>query len=139
MHAEVVKTTKDMARQLLAFEADHGSDAVVRVCDKLQIHLSSLVGVMGFRTLLQRALVLSRTEFGPLGNFTVAEDGALHGFDEFAGQLSARQIEQGGEALVGHLLMLLETFIGDALTRHLLEDIWPIAESNAKPQKQKKP
>lgn len=127
-----------MARHLLKVETASGQDAVLRVADKLRVHLGSLVGVVGFRTLLHRALALSRGDFASLGNLTVSENGALGGFEGFSAQLTDKQIEDSSEALIGHLIALLETFIGDALTRRLLDDVWPDAGSKTAAQKAKK-
>jgi len=64
-----------------------------------------------------RALTLAKREASILDGVQVKEDGSLEG-------LTGEAMEQG-EVLVAHLIGLLETFIGEALTLRLLHDAWP--------------
>jgi hypothetical protein len=132
-----LETTR-LARRLLLDEADIGPDSIVRVCDKLRVNLSSLVGVLGFCALLQRALAVSRAQTDCFDNVTVGKDGTLEGFDGCVARLTKKQIEEGTMVLVVHLIVLLETFLGEALTQHLLHDIWAIPNSKPKPAKMQK-
>jgi hypothetical protein len=126
MHSVVVQKAQRTAYRILAFEGDGDRTALVTVCNKLRSHLGTLVGTIGFRTLLHRSLVIGRREFGNLQKLSIAEDGTLSGVDKFAGQSTAAQVKEASAALVGQLLVLLETFIGGALTGQLLAEIWPI-------------
>jgi hypothetical protein len=114
---------RELAEQLVAFEArphNISTDdrlATCRVCEKLRRPLVTLTGTAGFSSLLSRALTLAKRESPALSEVQVKPDGSLDGLEGEAAQ--AHPI------LVGYLLSLLITFIGEALTMRLLNDIWP--------------
>jgi hypothetical protein len=120
---------KNFARRLLALEASSGEtresegSAAFRVSEKLRQALSTFVGVAGFRSLLSRALALAGDEFQWLKAIHVGADGSLEGMDEV--HLTDAEIAEGEVVLVAQLIGLLVTFIGEALTLHLLHDAWP--------------
>jgi len=112
---------RELAEQLVSLEARSQSIstadrlATCRVCEKLRRPLVTLTGTAGFSSLLSRALTLAKRESPALG--AVKPDGSLGGLEGEAGR--AHPI------LVGYLLSLLITFIGETLTMRLLHDIWP--------------
>src|SRR5688500_11644496 len=112
---------RDFARRLLALEAPRdeppGASArgAVRVCDRLRGPLARLAGVAGFRSLLSRALALAKAEVASLSSVRVREDGSLEGLDEAGDGPGAGRGADGGAAVVGHLLGLLVTFVGEPL------------------------
>jgi hypothetical protein len=55
----------------------------------------------------------------------------LGGFEEAAGQQPAEVVAEGSVALLARLLGLLVTFIGEALTLRLVEEMWPDVRLNA--------
>jgi hypothetical protein len=118
----------------LRSEAGGEQPALVSVCDKLQNRLGSLVGATGFRTLLHRALAIGQREYGSLRRLSVAETGTLAGFGDFASALTPGQVAAASAALVGHVIVLLETFIGEELTRQLLAEIWTLPKPSAPPE-----
>ncbi len=115
--------TREIAERLLGYEAGRESPSganafpAVYVCQKLGLPLSRLVGENGSRALLTRALTVAKREAEVLGPVKVADDGALEGWNGEA--------EGASTALVGHLIGLLETFLGEALTLRLLHYVWP--------------
>lgn len=115
--------TRELAEQLVAFEARSQNVstadrlATCRVCEKLRRPLVTLTGTAGFSSLLSRALTLAKREAPALSAVQVKPDGSLEGLEGEAAQ--AHPI------LVGYLLSLLITFIGETLTMRLLHDIWP--------------
>jgi len=118
------------ARRLLALEAasvnPRGTrDSAFRVCEKLRQPLSALAGVAGFRALLSRALVLANGEVRWLKAVRIDAQGSLEGLDEVRAGLSPKEIAEGETVLVARLIGLLVTFIGEALTLRLMQDIWP--------------
>ena len=125
--------TKDLARRLLAFEAEHDNAPEARVhvaaqvIDQLRTHLIRLAGVVGFRSLLSRALTLAKSEVPLLNMVRVGADGSLEGLEGIAQSQEAGADEQAGLVLVAHLLDLLVTFIGQPLTLRLVIDAWPDA------------
>jgi hypothetical protein len=127
---------RDLARRLLALEAHTGeptetrADAALRSFEKLRVHLSRLVGVSGFQALLTRALMLAAAEVRWLESVKVKEGGALAGFSESVQQQDADAAAAGMAALLGQLLGLLFTFIGEDLTLRLVGDVWSDAPLN---------
>jgi hypothetical protein len=112
-----------LAQRLLSLEspAENRSDAntfaALMVSEKLRRPLSILAGTAGFRSLLMRALTLAKREAPGLDGVQVKEDGSLEGLNG--------EVTEAGTVLIAHLVGLLETFIGEPLTLHLLNDIWP--------------
>ena len=123
---------KELARRVVAHEALLGGSvsaegsAQFRVCEKLRGPLSKCLGAGGFSALLSRALALAGAELPWLGGLQIKGDGSLDGLDHAAP--GGEDATRGERVLVAHLLGLLVTFIGPALTRRLLQDIWPKLE-----------
>ncbi len=115
--------TREIAERLLVFESGEQSPSeanappVVHVCQKLGLPLSKLVGETGSRALLARALTLAKREAEVLSPLKVTDNGVLEGVDGEA--------EAASTVLVGHLIGLVVTFLGEALTLRLLHDVWP--------------
>ncbi len=115
--------TRDIAERLLGYEAGKESPSganafpAVYMCEKLNLPLSKLVGETGSRALLARALTLAKREAEVLSPVKVTGDGDLEGWNG--------QAEGASTVLVGHLLGLVVTFLGEALTLRLLNDVWP--------------
>ena len=124
---------RNLARRLIAAEhragdsADTKGRAAFRVCEKLRESLSDLVGTHGYRALLARALTLSKAEAAWLAKLEVGANGALALAGELEHELDPKAAAAGGAALVGQVLELLATFIGEALTQRLAHQIWPEA------------
>ena len=125
---------RNLALWLLAQEGIAGKPseieemhAAFRVCGKLRSSLLTLVGAVGYRSLISRALTLAKKETPSLAKVQVKEDGSL----EWTGALDLEQgmdeDAKGGVVLVAKLLGLLVTFIGQALTLRLVRDLWPDA------------
>lgn len=115
--------TREIAERLLVFEfgekSSSGANAppAIHVCQKLGLPLSKLVGETGSRALLARALTLAKREAEVLSLVKVTDDGALEGWNG--------QAEGASTVLVAHLLGLVVTFLGEALTLRILRDVWP--------------
>jgi len=123
--------SRHLARRLLTYEAAAGKNSepseseAFRVCEKLRRPLCSLAGVAGFRSLLSRALALARAEVPGLNVVQVSADGSLKGLNELGPQRDNGLTDEGGAILIAQLLGLLLTFIGEGLTLHLVQDVWP--------------
>ncbi|MCW3054576.1 MAG: hypothetical protein JWN14_3746 [Chthonomonadales bacterium] len=135
---QATPAVKNLARQLLTLEADgrEQSDAEVNAAlsalAKLRSHLTKLVGSAGFEALLARALALAKAEVAWLEPVCVQADGTLEGFREAAQLQTADSIAKECAALVAELLGLLVTFIGEALTLRIVQDVWPEVQFDAK-------
>ncbi len=137
---QATPATRDLARLLLELEVDATdrreqnagqAHAMLRVLEKLRAHLTRLVGITGFQALLARALVLAKPEARWLKSVRVPDDATLEGFSEGALQQSAETVAEGSRALLAQLLGLLVTFVGQAITLHLVQDVWPAAHMDA--------
>jgi hypothetical protein len=117
----------------LGKEAGTRARAAFRVCEKLRRPLTTYAGPAGFRSLLSRALSLARVEQPWLGGIQIGSDGSIEYSPDVEMQMTTDKAIDGGTALVTHLLILLVTFIGEALTFRLVQEVWPkaaIGESN---------
>ncbi len=118
--------TRDLALQLLSRENAAGKSseptefAAFGVCERLRQPLITLAGVVGFRSLLSRALTLARAEAPCLSAVRVAADGSLQGLDELRAQVDADQVRGAGIVLIAQLLGLLVRVVGEAVTLQLV-------------------
>jgi hypothetical protein len=134
------RETRDLAQCLIDYEAAAGDasepkkSAGIRVCEKLRLPLSAIVGVADYRLLLSRALTLARLEAPCLSAVQVTTDGSLQDLAEAGPQIDPERGGEGGVILLAQLLGLFLTFFGAALTLQLVEDVTPalraIAESS---------
>jgi hypothetical protein len=120
---------RDWARSLLACEAladtvsEPTEPATVRVYHKLRQRLCAPVGVDGFQALASRALALAKSESPRLSAVQVTADGRLNGFSEVESHTNADQDAEVGVILIAQLLWLFLTFLGEATTLRLIEDL----------------
>ena len=122
---------RDFAERLIAYETKGNKSsktktaAILLVGEKLRLHLTALMGKVGFRTLLSRALVLANAEAPWLHAVQVEADGSFRGLDERGARVSSEKIAEGSVVLLAQLLGLLVAFIGGSLTLRLVREIWP--------------
>jgi len=118
-----------LARSLVACEADastaslHAEPATVRVYEKLRRQLGAPVGVDGFQALASRALALAKSESPRLSTVQITESGGLRGLDEVESEVNADEAGEAGIILIAQLLGLFLTFLGEATTLRLIEDL----------------
>jgi hypothetical protein len=121
--------TRDLARSLVASEADaattslHTEPATLRVYERLRRQLGAPVGVDGFRALASRALALAKSESPRLNAVRVSAKGDLSGLAEVESQTDADEDGEAGINLIAQLLGLFLTFLGEATTLRLIEDL----------------
>jgi hypothetical protein len=131
--------TLDLARRILAYEAveDKSSltmkSAAILANEKLRLRLCALVGVAGYQGLLSRALTLAREEDPSLGAVQVTAEGYLQGLSEFEPHSDQDHSQEGGVILIAQLLGLFISFIGEALTFRLVQDVAPHIAVTAQP------
>jgi hypothetical protein len=119
--------TRDLARSLVACEADastaslHAEPATVRVYERLRRQLGASVGTDGFQALASRALALAKSESPRLSAVQVTANGGLRGLGEVESQTDADG--EVGIILIAQLLGLFLTFLGEATTLRLIEDL----------------
>ena len=125
---KITPAVRNLARRLIAFEAardpsDGPPGAVIRACEKLRVPLVKLLGVIGFRSLMSRALIRARAEVPSLQAVQSRPDGSLEGLE---GTGRAEEAE-AGVAVLGQLLQMLVILINESLTLELVRDAWPDA------------
>ncbi|MFN0019949.1 MAG: hypothetical protein ACKVP0_16955 [Pirellulaceae bacterium] len=126
---------RTLAQRLLAVEAASKSTAnppvheAVRVCDKLRISLTRFAGADGFNSLLRRSLTLARVDVPALQSVKLGPDGSLVGLEKLAteGESGEMEVARAAMAITTHLLALLVTFVGEAITLRLVREAWPQA------------
>jgi hypothetical protein len=119
----------DWARRLIASEA--GADmasaqtgiATLRVYEKLRRQLCAPVGVDGFQALASRALSLAKSQSPKLSAVQVTANGGLLGLGEIEFQMGTDEDGDVGIILIAQLLALFLTFLGEATTLRLIEDV----------------
>ena len=90
------------------------------VMAKLSDGLGKLVGASGFDVVLARAVILAQKDNPALANVSAAPGGVLSGFSTKPGDVDRDLI-----AVLSHLFELLIRFIGEALARRVVREIWP--------------
>jgi hypothetical protein len=121
--------TRELARSLVASEADagatslHTEPATVRVYERLRRQLGAPVGVDGFQALASRALALAKSESPRLGAVQLTANGGLRGLGEVESQTNTDEDGDVGTILIAQLLGLFLTFLGEATTLRLIEDL----------------
>jgi hypothetical protein len=121
--------TRDLARSLVASEADarttslHTEPATVRVYERLRRQLGAPVGVDGFHALASRALALAKSESSRLSAVQLLANGGLSGLGEVESRTDADEDGEAGIILIAQLLGLFLTFLGEATTLRLIEDL----------------
>jgi len=121
--------TRDLARNLVASEADasttplQSGPATVRVYERLRRQLGAPVGVDGFRAIASRALALAKSESPRLSAVQITANGGLHGLGDVESKTDADEDGEAGIVLIAQLLGLFLTFLGEATTLRLIEDL----------------
>ncbi len=119
------------AERLIAFDArarkasGANAPAVFPVCEKLRPHLATLMGTAGVRSLLSRALTVTREEVGWVSAVTIDAEGSLHVVNATDVQAGPEQFAKAGVVLLAQLLGMLVAFIGAKLTLQLVREVWP--------------
>lgn len=122
-----------LVSQLLEIEdASAGSscsdlDRAVKVCERLRVPITKLTGPVGFSSLLSRAVAIARRQAPSLLGLRVDAGGLLVSQNEIHtyAPLPVRDARGGSELLIGELIGLLITFIGEPLTLSLVREAWP--------------
>jgi hypothetical protein len=119
-----------LARRLMEHEANGRTAAEdlaaagERVLLRLRQDLARVLGTSGFSTLEARALDLARRRYAFLGT----DGGSPHFLDDTRAALAGRDADAARDALqavCGHLIGLLVTFLGEPLTTQFIRLAWP--------------
>jgi len=121
--------TRDLARSLVACEAEASTTsqqtepATVRVYERLRRQLGAPMGLDGFQALASRALALAKSQSPRLSAVQVTANGGLRGLGEVESQPGTDEDGEAGIILIAQLLGLFLTFLGEATTLRLIEDL----------------
>jgi hypothetical protein len=90
-------------------------------------HLSRLIGAEGYRALVARALYVAADEFPLLSSVrpAISPPGRMVGLRSSWLRTSAVEVHGAVAATLAALLWLLEQFVGEDLTLHILREVWP--------------
>jgi hypothetical protein len=127
---------REFAERLIAYETRGNNFSETKplvaflVDERLRPHLVTLMGSLGFRALLSRALVLTNTEVPWLRAVHVKTDGSLEGLNELKAHVGPEDFFKGSVVLLAQFLELLVTLIGEDLTLRLVGEIWPTLSLN---------
>ena len=122
---------RDFAGHLIAYETKEypssgtNPTAAFLVHEKLGSYLMTLMGTIGFRALLSRALALANEEVAWLSAVKVKADGSMEGVAELHAQLEPDKFREGRMVLSAQLLGLLVAFIGETSTLRMVREVWP--------------
>ncbi len=137
---EVSPAARTLARHVLLYEAGGRAEpaalaeAAARADARLRGRLADLIGLVGYTTLVDRAVRLARAESPArergavdAGETGAEEEGGLRGVREFARASGGDPAvaEANLSALLAHVIGLLSLFIGEDLTLRLVRDAWP--------------
>jgi hypothetical protein len=81
------------------------------------------MGADGFQVLASRALSLAKSESARLSAVQVTADGCLRGLGEVESQTDTDRDGDSGVILIAQLIGLFLTFLGEATTLRLIEDL----------------
>lgn len=128
--------THDLARRLLRQGAGEGGGtlalavATEHACAGLRDRLVPLIGRTGFTALFRRALHLAQSAFPALAGLEVEEgsEPCIAGTRAFAAAHADDPdlVEAALVAVVAQFIGLLSTFVGEALTRRVIGEQWPV-------------
>jgi hypothetical protein len=126
------KTRRSAQRLVLGAKAGatdqaSSSDVSFRSIEKLQKPLNSLAGAAGSQALLSRALALAKAEFPRLAGARLDKKGRIVGLADIDPPLTPKEAEQGEILLLGNIVDLLCTFLGEAMALRVIQDQWPDA------------
>jgi len=120
---------RELARNLVASEGDAATTplltepATVRAYERLRRQLGAPVGIDAFQALASRALALAKSESPRLSAVQVTGNGGLRGLGEVESEMNADEAGEAGIILIAQLLGQFLTFLGEATTLRLIEDL----------------
>jgi hypothetical protein len=120
-------------RALLSNESGHAEAmpvgaAAVALCERLSRTLEPLVGEAGVSALFARSLHLAKSEFPwlALAQDAAPADAPFTQLRICLGRQTPAVAIEGASAFIAAFCGLLISLIGDAMTRRLLRDAWPL-------------
>jgi len=98
--------------------------AVFAVFDKLRPCMAQIVGDLGFRAVLLRALAIASAEVAWLRAVHVKPDGSFEGTNQL-GAIQPKELDEGKVVLLAEFVNLLVQLIGERLVLQLVHQALP--------------
>ncbi len=118
-------------RRLLAQEAGNGANAPAlagaarRLCERFAQQLTPIIGPSGVAAIYSRSLHLVQRQFPSLASIPTPDEGPFAGVQTSLQKLDPDMAADAAVALLTTASQLLDSFIGEGLTTHLLSGAWP--------------
>ncbi len=129
----VTSIVKELATHLFAFQAsvaalprDDGTPQF-RVLNRLCEGFAAMGGNRSTQPMLSRALLAQCSEFPWLRSARAGLNGTVEGLNDIEFTPSVQEAARGELAVLGSLVELLRSFVGDAVTLQFLRTMWPLA------------
>ncbi|HEV2620113.1 MAG TPA: hypothetical protein VGU23_09285 [Acidobacteriaceae bacterium] len=129
----VTGVVQQLTLHLLAFQAcvaaipDSDGTPQFRVVEQLCTRVAEMSGSTGLQIMLTRALRATHADFPWLGSVNASNSGAVQGLDRVQPPPNLHEAMRCEMAILGSLIELLRSFLGDGVTLQLLRSLWPLA------------
>lgn len=133
----VTAVVEQLSRHLFAFQTavatmpDLKGVPRFRVVEQISNRLAAMSGNAGLQSLLSRALRATNSEFPWLQLAKASAAGTLEGLDRIQPPPDIQEAMRGELAVIGSLIELLRSVLGDAITEQLLKSLWPLVALDA--------
>ena len=127
----ITDVVEQLSIHLYAFESCVANPQTIepkfRAIEQLCGRIASVNGNTGLQTLLSRALVATRSDFPWIRSASASGHGTLEGLDRVQPVPDPEEAMRCELAILGSLIELLRSFLGDGITLQLLRSLWPLA------------
>lgn len=98
----------------------------MRICEKLRLQLTPLIGTAGYHALITRSLALLTKDEPWNEHVRIQPDGAITLTPRVETPARDNLLLKDAVPIPAQILTLLATFIGEALAVNLALEIWPL-------------
>lgn len=98
----------------------------MRICEKLRLQLTPLIGTAGYHALMTRSLALLTKNKSWDEQARIQPDGAITLTPSVETPALENLLLKDAVAIPAQILTLLATFIGESLAVNLVLEIWPL-------------
>ena len=122
---------RDFAKRLILIDVKSSKSAAMKpravftVLDRLRPCLVQIVGDLGFKAVLSRALASATADVAWLRAIHIKPDGSLDGVDELEPKVDPKEIAEGRDALLAEFFGLLVELLGERLVLQLVHTAMP--------------
>ena len=127
--SRVTGPQRQLATWLLLHEAvdrdDSAAGGALRVWVKLSARLARIFTVSGCDALATRALYLAQADFPALAAAIGGPSPGLDNLPRALAETAETEASEAAAAVLGNVIALLVTFIGEELALRTIRDVWP--------------